>query len=141
MPVDHHSVTELAKAFGGVPANLRRELRPKLRAGGEPILRDMRARAGYSSRIPQAISMTVSFAQSGGGLRFRVDARRAPHARPLEGANSRGGFFRHPLWGDREHWVSQPTRPFFFPALPAGREQLKRNIGDAVRASLPGRLL
>lgn len=142
MAVDHVGITTLAKELGQVPAELRRHLRPQLRAGGQHIVSDMKARASYSSRIPGAISMTVSFAARGGGVRFRVNARRAPHARVLERGNdgSRSSSFRHPVYGDRDAWVSQPTRPFFFPAARAGREQLKRNITDAVKASLPGRL-
>lgn len=140
MPVQHASVTMLAKTLGTVPVELRKELRPKLRAAAQVIVTDMKARAGYSTRIPGAIGMTVSFSGRGrgGGVNIRVNANRAPHARLLERGNDGGrtGSFRHPVFGDTDTWVSQPTRPFFFPAIFAGRDQVRRNISDAVAASL-----
>lgn len=138
MPIDHASITMLVIELGRVPNELRRELRPAIRDGAEHIIRDMQGRADWSTRIPSAIKMSVLFSSlgSGGGAKIRVDRNLAPHARPFEGASSRGGFFRHPVFGDRTTWVSQSTRPFFFPAIKAGRAQLQKNIADAVRASL-----
>lgn len=138
MGLEYASIRELGRAWGKVPLELRQELRPRIRAGADSIVRDMKSRAGYSSRIPSAIRTTVSFASTTGGVSIRVDARRAPHARPLEGTNARGGYFRHPVFGDRTTWVSQPTQPFFFPAIKAGGDQLRRHISEAVRASLRG---
>lgn len=136
--VEFDSIRELARAWGKVPTTLRRELRPAMRRAGEELRGDMRKRASYSSRIPSAIRMTTSFSARGGGVKFRVDARRAPHARVLERGNMRGRatHFRHPVFGDKETWVTQPTRPFFFPALVAGRARMKEQIRGAVRTSL-----
>lgn len=138
--VEHHTVTMLARSLGKVPDELRKELRPQLRAAAEVIRRDMKARASYSTRIPGAIRLDVSFSGrgKGGGVRLRVDSKRAPHARVLERGNdgSRSSTFRHPVFGDRDVWVSQPTRPFFFPALEANRDQVKKNISAAVQAAL-----
>ena len=139
MGVEYASVREFVKALGKVPPELRKQLRPALRGYGEVVRADMRARAAYSTRIPGAIGMTVNFSPKGGGVRFRVDHRRAPHARALEGLRGKGrstGYFRHPVFGDRETWVSQPTRPYFFPALTAGRRTLEAGIMRAVGASL-----
>lgn len=145
--VDHSSITMLARQLGKVPIELRRELRPKIRASADHVVADMKARASYSSRIPGAIRTTVSFAggrgRSGGGITIRANAARAPHARVLERGNlgGRAATFRHPVfpWSSNRSdwtWVNQPTRPFFFPAIKAGRAQLKKNIAEAVSASL-----
>lgn len=138
MGLEYSSVRDLARDLGRVPIELRRQLRPALREGGQHILDDMRRRASYSSRIPGATRMTVSFSAKGGGIRFRTIAARAPHARPLEMGNQGGRAerFRHPVFGDKEVWVTQPTRPFFFPALKAGRSQLHAHIGKAITSSL-----
>lgn len=141
MTVEHFGVTELARAFGKVPIELRRELRPKLRAAVDVIVADMRGRAGYSSRIPGAIRVTSSFSgrRGGGGVSIRVDRKRAPHARALEGMDRKGrtaSSFRHPVFGDRDVWVSQPTRPFFFPAVRAKRNDVRNRIAEAVRSSI-----
>lgn len=137
MPVEYSSVRDFARKLGKIPIELRRELRPELRHVGEVIRTDMRQRASYSSRIPGAIQMTVSFAAKGGGVRFRVNSKQAPHARVLERGNlgGRSDTFRHPVFGDRDVWVTQPTRPFFFPAIQAGREPLKQGISHAVAAA------
>lgn len=138
MRVEYLGIRHLASELGMVPAELRRELRPRIREAGDHIVRDMRQRASYSSRIPGAIRMSVSFAAKSGGLTIRVDSNRAPHARVLERGNQggRAASFRHPVFGNRENWVTQPTRPFFFPAVMAGRAQLNQHISDAVTASL-----
>lgn len=139
MGIDHHSITLLAAKLGQVPVELRRELRPQLRASAAHIVDDMKNRASYSSRIPDAIGMGVSFSSRSGGITIRVNSKKAPHARVLERGNdgSRSGSFRHPVFGDMDDWVSQPTRPFFFPAIKAGRPELQKRISAAVRASLP----
>lgn len=138
MGIKYEGVRELAQAFGRVPITLRRELRPELRKAGQTLLDDMHARASYSSRIPGATRMTVRFTAKGGGIFFRVNAAKAPHARPLERGNrGRGGAsFRHPVFGDRDDWVNQPTRPFFFPAVQEGAAEVRDGIADAVRKSL-----
>lgn len=138
MTIEYLGIRSLAARFGTVPATLRSELRPRLRAAGQHILDDMKQRASYSSRIPGATFMSVSFSARGGGVKFRVNAKKAPHARVLERGNlgGRAALFRHPVFGDMDNWVTQPTRPFFFPAVSAGRGQVRKNISDAVRASL-----
>lgn len=136
MGVEYESVRGLVRAFGRVPIELRSELRPALRSAGEHLRADMRQRASYSSRIPGAIGLTVRFTAKGGGIRIVVNSRRAPHARVLERGNlGRANTFRHPVYG-RDTWVTQSTRPFFFPALKVGRRQVKDNVRGAVVASL-----
>lgn len=137
MPIEYDSIRQLAFGLGRVPAELRQELRPKILESGQVILRDMQGRASYSSRIPGAIQMKANFGARSGGLQIQVDSAAAPHARPLEGTTSRGGTFRHPVYGNRNNWVSQATRPFFFPAVNAGRELHLQNVSDAVKAALP----
>ncbi len=138
MTVEYDSVRAAVRGLGRATPELKRALRPRLRSAGEAIRQDMKARASYSSRIPGAIGMTTSFSAKGGGVRLRVNQAKAPHARVLERGNLKGrhGTFRHPVFGDRETWATQQTRPYFFPALQAGRSLMERNITDAVRASL-----
>ena len=106
MGIDHHSITLLAAKLGQVPVELRRELRPQLRASAAHIVDDMKNRASYSSRIPDAIGMGVSFSSRSGGITIRVNSKKAPHARVLERGNdgSRSGSFRHPVFGDMDDW-------------------------------------
>jgi hypothetical protein len=100
----------------------------------------MRQRASYSSRIPSATRMTVRFTAKGGGVFFRVSSAKAPEARPLERGNKGrpGATFRHPVFGDSEDWVTQPTRPFFFPAC-QGRQPGGQGRRHQRRAEIPTR--
>lgn len=136
--VEYSAVSDLVKAYGRLPESLRKEIRPQLRAGAQHIVTDMKQRASYSRRIPRAIRMTIAFGGKRTGVNIRVSAKQAPHARVLEQGNDgrRSTHFRHPVFGNRDVWVSQPRRPFFFPAIAAGRKQVRKNISDAVRASL-----
>jgi hypothetical protein len=136
--VDHFPITRLARELGMVPIELRRELRPQLRAAAVHIVDDMKDRASYSTRIPNAITMSVAFGARSGGITIRVNSKKAPHARVLERGNdaSRSATFRHPVFGDTDVWVTQPTHPFFFPAIKTGRPELQKRISEAVRASL-----
>lgn len=137
MTVEYASVRLLAQQMHQVPMELRRELRPKLRAAGEQIRQEMQSTAaGFSTRIPGAIRMTTGFGSKTGGVRIFVDAGRAPHARPLENMGQ-AGTFRHPVFGDRDNWVEQQAHPFFFPVVKRSGEKVRSLVADAVRASWP----
>lgn len=130
------TLKHLADRFGKVPYGVQQELRPKLKKAGEIIAADARARAHWSKRIPGAISVSTRFTGKAPGVIISVNAGKAPHARPIEGLLSRSGFFRHPLFGDRDRWYSQPTRPFLVPAAEANREKVVEEIASAVRQVL-----
>lgn len=136
MAVEYESIRKLARAMGSIPADVRRELRPRLRKAGEGLANDLRSSYGWSSRIPGAVRITAAFGSQSGGVRIFVDEKRAPHARPIENEGN-AGTFRHPLWGDTENWVEQEARPTFFPAVKRNREEVIRLAAEAVRAAFP----
>lgn len=136
MGVEYSSIRRLAKDMGSLSMDTRRELRPKLRAAGQIVKSDMQGSYSWSSRIPGAVRMTTAFGSKTGGVRIFVDAKRAPHARPIENMGAEGTF-RHPLWGDRDHWVDQKARPTFFPAIKRNRETVITLVASAVRAAFP----
>lgn len=140
MNVDYSQVVAWSLRLRDVPKDTREKIRPALRRIGAELKADMGQRASWSSRIPAAIVVATSF--RGGrreGVTLRVDADRAPHARPYEGISDRRSYFRHPVFGNREVWVSEPTRPFFFPAIREGRPKANAAIEQAVIAALPRR--
>lgn len=134
--VECSSIRVLARDFGSVPAELRAELRPRMRMAGEHLKTAIQSAASWSTRIPGAVRMSTAFGSKTGGVRISVSAARAPHARILEHQGVEG-FFRHPVFGDRDIWVSQAAHPFFFRTVKAGREQVVSLVADAVRASFP----
>lgn len=136
--VEFKSIRELAKAFGGLPLTMRNELRPAVREAGNIIADQARANAGWSSRIPGAITVSTSFAQRNGGARIKVDQIKAPHARAYEGIGSRGSTFRHPVFDDGEAktWVEERKRPFLAPAVRQKRGHAEAVIRAAIRSAM-----
>lgn len=56
----------------------------------------------FSKRIPGAISVNSDKT----GAQIISDGTKAPSGRPNEFA------LRHPVFGDKEHWVTTPHRPY-----------------------------
>jgi hypothetical protein len=136
----------LIRDLGKLPADVRGELRPVMRKAGQQALVKARANASWSTRIPAAIRLSVSFASRRPGVSLVVDRRRAPHGRPFENLGQPGSF-RHPVpntrrrglraaaSGDRRRWVSQRARPFLFPAAEDAMQQIDADIGAAVESA------
>ena len=125
----------LVADLGKMDPALRADLRKRFRAIGQVVLDDARRRASWSSRIPAATSLRTSTMASSAGIMLRVNAARAPHARPYEGIDSRGGSFRHPVFGNRDVWVAQQHRPFLFPAAQAHRAEVTEAAIEAVKTA------
>lgn len=91
-----------------------------------PLQAAAKSNAGWSSRIPGAIAKSVTTKKVG----LRVRGAKAPHGRPFEGIT--GATFRHPVFGNREVWVSQAARPFLKPAVDAHKDEFLEAAGEAV---------
>ncbi|MEV0149106.1 MULTISPECIES: HK97 gp10 family phage protein [unclassified Nonomuraea] len=125
---------KLIRDVGKLPDAIRRELRPALRLAGQKALIKARADASWSTRIPGAIRLSVSFSRRRPGVALVVNKARAPHARAYENLGTPGAF-RHPVFGNRRRWVRQQARPFLFPAARASMAQIDTDIGVAVEAA------
>lgn len=118
--------------FDKFPKELRQELRPALKDSAAPALAQAKKNAAsWSKRIPRATRVAVSFAKKRPGVRLVVNRKKAPHARPYE-HGGRGGTFRHPVFGNRDVWVSQRARPFLWPAAKPWMATVDKNVGAAV---------
>jgi hypothetical protein len=126
-------VNDLRKIGDGVGRNLGKEFK---KAAG-PVAQQAKSNASWSSRIPGAITVGVSSSRRYPGAQIKVSKEKAPHARLFEWPG-RGGSFRHPVYGNREVWVSQQGRPFIRPAVRAkGGEFIKacdRAVDETARA-------
>lgn len=132
--IDTSSFAKFARGLAVIDPELKRELRAGLKAAGELVATDARARAGFSSRIPGSIRVSVA----GNTIKVIANAKKAPDAKPLE-HGGREGTFRHPVFGDRQNWVAQQARPFLRPALLANKEAAVHLAKVAVERAL-GRL-
>lgn len=115
------AIRVLQKDLGKIEPELRKKLRPALKAAAAPIVADAKVRASYSARIPRAISLSIRFAKRDPGVSMRVRRAVAPHGRTLEGIQG-NATFRHPVHGHRDRWVNQQTRPYLAPAAEAGMD-------------------
>ena len=66
------------------------------------------------------------------GVELRV-SKGVPHARPYEGISQQGStsYFRHPVFGNREVWVSQNTRPYLWPAVRGRARDMRAAVEQA----------
>lgn len=130
--IDTSSFAKFAKDLKRVDEKLAKDLNRNLRAAGELVAAKARANASWSSRIPQSIKVR----RSSNAIKVLSLRAQAPEARPLE-HGGQPGTFRHPVFGDREVWVSQPARPFLHPALietgPAAVLAAKKAVESALR--------
>lgn len=131
MSVDRAQLEALIRDLGAIPPDMRRSMGPAVRKAAEPVLSQMKSNASWSTRIPGAISVTAGFGASISGVTFRVNAGRAPHARPIE-HDGAAGTFRHPVYGNRENWVSQAARPFFYRAVQEKADEVVNSLADVV---------
>ena len=129
MGVDRSQLQTLIRDLGAIPPAVRREFQPIVVRASQPVFAQMKANASWSTRIPRATTMRVSGGASA-GVEFRVNAARAPHARPYEGLS--GSPFRAPLWGDREWWYDHAARPFFYRALEQHADEVVEALGDGL---------
>lgn len=101
--------------------DLRRELNKGLREGAKPLIGEARSaarselpqRGGLAERVasrPMAISATTT------GVRIRVKG--------MDARSTERGRLRHPVYGNREVWVTQAIKPGWFT--------------DRMRAKAPG---
>jgi len=139
--VDTVEINLLLEGFRDVPKELRPKIRAAVKAAASSFVSAVQEDASWSSRIPQAVSTKTSFAARNPGVRVFVDAKKAPHARPYEGLAKGGNrdTFRHPVFGDREVWVSQATRPFFRKNIEPHRVKLLDALETALIQTLPRR--
>jgi hypothetical protein len=123
------AVAELARDLHMMGAAGRRRLKDRMITLGQPVLAQARRNAGWSTRIPSAISVRGIADQSRVrfGAELRISVAAAPHARAYEGISNQGGrgYFRHPVYGG-DTWVSQLTRPYAMPAVQAHAEATRQ---------------
>lgn len=112
---------------------IRKETRAELRKIMEDVGDTARSKASWSSRIPGAIKASVGTKNLG----LTVRAADAPHAKAYEGLASGGSrsSFRHPVYGNRNVWVTQSTRPFAMPALAEREDEALRRVEDALESA------
>ena len=114
--VDTRDFAKFAKALRKAAPELNVRLRTKLKGAAEFVAEDARKRAApNSTKIPPSVKTRVT------GVTTTVVAggKKAPNAVPFEHYGKQGRF-RHPVFGNRDVWVTQQAHPFFRDAVRAG---------------------
>ncbi len=124
----------LARDLARVPDAYRAEVRKPIREGGKRWVAKAQANAGWSSRIPAAISVTVRFAGDRAGVYIVSSVRKAPHARVYEGIVA--DVFRHPVFGNTDVWVPGKARPYILPAVREAYDEMGDLLTDTLRTVL-----
>ena len=125
--IDLSGLRSFATAVRKASPELKTALKAGLREGGEIVADEARARSSWSTRIPGSIRVRSS------GIRVSVVAggAKAPDAAPYENKGV-DGFFRHPVFGNREVWVDQKARPFLRPAAEATAPRVTEKVLENV---------
>lgn len=127
-----NELRDLISDMGGkMPKEIKAEIRPLLRTTGQSALIAVRGNASWSTKIPKATRLQISLAGKRPGVAVVTNKNRAPGARPLE-HQGRPGKFRHPLFGDRKNWVTQPAQPFMTEEGPKWQEEVRDGIGEII---------
>jgi hypothetical protein len=126
MGVNRAEVRKLIVDLHAIPGDMRDELSDDIRDGAEIVLDEMHRRASWSTRIPGATTMRAS----GIGADISTSTVAAPHAPLYEGLA--GDPFRHPVFGNRENWVSQAARPFFYGAVGDKAADVEERVGRGI---------
>lgn len=66
-----------------------------------------------SELVAKGITFRVSTGNAGGAVRFVSSSRALPEQRKAMSRALNKKSFRHPVFGDTKHWVTQEGRPYF----------------------------
>jgi hypothetical protein len=135
--VDMRDFDAFARALRTAAPSTRRQLITRLRGVGALVAEEARAQIEpYSTSIPPSIKVRVS--------RLTVSVVAGGPDVPLAGLfelgnvgdKGRRDVFRHPVFGNREIWVSQPRHPFLAPALRQRWSEVERAAVEALDATI-----
>jgi len=133
--IDATDFKDVAKVLRLASKETTTDMRKQLRAAGEIVAQEARVIAsGFSTTIPPTVKVRVA----GGTVAVVAGNKDVPIAALEEVGNSQGhgksqaasrkGFFRHPVFGDRDVWVNQKMHRFLGPAADAKAVEANREI-------------
>ncbi|GHA01536.1 hypothetical protein ACFOOM_12090 [Streptomyces echinoruber] len=127
---------------------LKKRFRQELRAAGKPMVPAVRraiqqipSKQGYRAdglrgRMSRAVKLEVRTTGRDAGVRLRVDGRKMPDKQKALQAYMEGVKkpWRHPVYGNREVWVRQQPKPYFYRTVEPMGLAAQRNIQRAADA-------
>ncbi len=111
-------LAQLGRQLKAAPKELRKELLAEIRKEGKPAVEDVKRqtddylprRGGLAERVArQSYGVRTRLAGRSAGVRIQGTGRTVRALRSID-----AGSLRHPVFGNRDVWVSQSVRPGFF---------------------------
>lgn len=132
------AVRDLRKALNGkqlrkeLSRGIRDELKflvPKLRAAYRSAPSRTGGRGRLRRALARAVKVEVKLSGRQAGARVRVDGRKMPDGQgSLPAMWEDYARWRHPVWGDRDVWVTQEPHPVFDRTVRPYRGRVRRRI-------------
>jgi hypothetical protein len=128
---------------GSVDKGMRRKLNKGLREAVKPTLQHARSavmrfpsHGTHHTGLRRAVANSLAITAAGGRVAIQIRHSKLPEGKEnlpnrMEGI---GGPWRHPVFGDRETWVTQPSYPWFYPTMRADRPQVEKSINEVIDA-------
>lgn len=137
--LDRLQITALVKNLAVAEPAMRKELPKRLRKAVAPIVAAAKDNAAQvSPGKPIKIGTRVRLVgRNGASIKILATS---PSDGPLAGLLERGakgskgnsGSFRHPVYGNRNVWVDQPTQPYLQPALDAHQDEAIAGTSEVI---------
>ena len=127
---------------------LRRDLLREMRSAARPLVPDLQsavrslpdvspafAEPSLREAVAQQITVGARLTGRSTGVKVAVGTKKDPRGFRFAGRklNRRSGW-KHPVYGNREAWVTQTGREWFEPTILQRREEMQRAVMDAVEA-------
>lgn len=129
---------------------IKKRFRKELRAAAAPLvprvrssIRSIPSGRGYSpqglrGQMARATRLEVKTSGRQAGVAIRVDGRKMPsHMKSLPSMVEGKKRWRHPVFGNREVWVSQPSQPYFYNVVrtagPASRRAVNKVLNGITK--------
>jgi hypothetical protein len=131
--IDFEGVEALRDAFFALPRATKATLREKLLDAAHDLAESWKSNLSYSHWQPDAV--VVQTRASGAVVRLNTSLAPAGHeAEPrLQEFGNAGSTIRHPVFGNTDAWVNQPTHPAMIPAIADNREATAEKALAAVK--------
>jgi hypothetical protein len=121
---------------------LKKKFRRELRKAAAPLVPKVRASirsipskqayspAGLRGALSKATRLEVKTVGKQAGVAIRVDGRKMPaHMKSLPSMVEGKKRWRHPVYGNRNNWVNQPSEPYFYRVVRAAGPAARRAVG------------
>ena len=127
-------LTDLGRRLSAVDKHLAKELRSGLARAAKPLIVAVRAEIppvmpkGYEQPLSRSLKIRTQVRTGrNAAVRITAVARGRGQNRHIRALDK--GILRHPLFGDREWWYSQPIRPGFWTRpMRAGAPAVRREM-------------